>query len=84
MSKIYGLLCDGCGKSDIVSAEGFDYEDRVPRNNWVSVNVYENEGEPKGTELHVCSGACLEILSRKLRGIQDDMDDQVHGHTHQH
>lgn len=82
MSRIYGVLCDGCGISDIVSAEGF-YEDTVPRNKWISLNVYDENGDVEGKELHACTGACLEMVSKKLRGLDTNII-PTHNHDHDH
>jgi peptide deformylase len=83
MSKIYGVLCDGCGKSDVVSAEDQFYEDQVPRNKWISVYIYDENGDIEGKELNSCTAACLEVISKKLRGI-DDSAVIPHTHTHDH
>jgi hypothetical protein len=70
MSKIYGVMCDGCKKVDAVSAQDPMYEDKIPRNNWMSVNIWSSGPVPQdkdysvsGPDLHACSTRCLEELA---------------------
>lgn len=63
MSRIYGVLCDGCQKVDAVNAEETMYEDKVPRNNWASVTFWNSSSEKiypvASADLHACSLDCL-------------------------
>jgi hypothetical protein len=67
MSRIYGVVCDGCQKVDAVSAETPMHEDVLPRNGWISVNIWGKESEDSSVEVHVCSLDCLGLVSLALK-----------------
>lgn len=70
MARIYGVLCDGCGSSDVVAAEGMLYEDKVPRNEWITLNVWHGIDNPEaGPDIHACSVNCLRVVADKLEGV---------------
>lgn len=71
MSFIFGVLCDGCNKSDVIGTSSPNYEDDVPRNGWSSLYIYSQQTDDKpssaGQEIHACSMECLEIIANKLK-----------------
>lgn len=80
MARIYGVLCDGCGGADVISAEDSMNEDLLPRRNWVTITVWEGEGKHRdpGPEIHACSTACMKTVADKLDGKAPE----EHTHTH--
>jgi hypothetical protein len=73
MTRIHGVLCDGCGVSDLVKAEDLFSEDNLPRNEWMSLNVWHGEENPEvGPEIHACSTKCLRIVADKLEGVNQE------------
>lgn len=86
MSRIYGVLCDSCGKSDI---EGIDesefrmYEDRFPKSGWMSVSIWTGEGVSRhsDSELMACSVECLIGIGETLKKMMEEKEDD-HGHSH--
>lgn len=74
MSRIYGIVCDGCQKVDAVSADNPMHEDSVPRNGWMSLNIWgkvSEEGRSKypsiETEIHACSLDCVDRITYTLK-----------------
>jgi len=80
MSKIYGVMCDGCKKVDAVPAQDPRNEDKIPRNNWMSVNIWNDGPVPQnkeysvsGPDLHACSTRCLKELADIIeKSVQTD------------
>ena len=75
MSRIYGITCDGCKKVDAVDADNPMHEDLIPRNGWMTINVWgsieENRRYPKlESEIHACSLDCIEAIARALKARQ--------------
>lgn len=78
MSRIYGIVCDGCQKVDAVSADDPMHEDSVPRNGWMSLNIWGMVSEESNkkypaieNEIHACSLECLTSISEALKSRQE-------------
>lgn len=67
MTHIMGVVCDGCGKSDVISAQVAN-DQSIPRNNWISIYIWsgESKGVVRVPEIHACSGECLQTVTAKL------------------
>lgn len=67
MTHIMGVICDGCGKNDIISAQVAATQS-IPRNNWISLSVWsgEDKGVIRTPEIHACSGDCLQVVVGRL------------------
>ena len=67
MTHIMGVVCDGCGKNDVISAQVASTQS-VPRRNWISISVWsgDDKGSVRTPEIHVCSGDCLQTVTEKL------------------
>lgn len=67
MTHIVGVVCDGCGKSDVISASVMK-EQSVPRRNWISLSFWsgEDKGLVRTPEIHACSADCLQKVTEKV------------------
>ncbi len=69
MAFIIGVVCDGCGGSDIDSAEKSDSDKiNLPRKGWVSIAIWQGDvyGTVDHPELHACSTKCMKTVAEKL------------------
>lgn len=81
MSRIYGVLCDGCQKVDAVSADDLMYEDLVPRNGWTTITVWGMQSEIRKApmpekDIHVCSLDCMIKVANSLKDRYPNSDQQ--------
>lgn len=67
MTHIMGVVCDGCGKNDVISATVASSQS-VPRRNWISLSFWsgEDKGAVRSPEVHVCGVECLQTVIDKL------------------
>lgn len=67
MTHIMGVVCDACGKNDVISAQVASTQS-VPRRNWMSLSVWsgDDKGAVRTPEIHVCSAECLEVITSRL------------------
>lgn len=81
MARIIGLACDNCGQLDVeVNYSIGVNEDSFPRNGWISLTQWADEGDPGGPEedLHICSTECLKDFVLKIE------EESHEGHDHPH
>jgi hypothetical protein len=84
MSRIVGIACDACGKTDIeINAPSALAEDSFPRNNWLSMNQWDDKGNCVGEEAHLCSFECMKTFVDMVLNHNHD-DGHPHNHTHDH
>lgn len=77
MARIHGIVCDGCGVSDVVSAEEKFYEDKIPRNGWMTLNVWHGSDNPHvGPDIHACSVNCLRVVADKLEELSEQRESE--------
>lgn len=80
MGRIVGVVCDACGAADIEvsdSHSAYLLEDKFPRNNWLSITQWINEGEADSPDIHICSPECLLSFAQKFL-------EQDSGESHEH
>ena len=67
MTHIMGVVCDGCGSNDVISA-AVGSTQSVPRRNWMSISIWtgDDKGAVRTPEIHVCSGDCLQVVTQKI------------------
>lgn len=67
MTHIVGVVCDGCGKNDVITASVMSTQS-VPRRNWISLSFWsgDDKGDVLSPEVHACSVECLQIVTEKI------------------
>lgn len=81
MARIIGLACDNCGVLDVeVNYLMGTTEDSFPRDGWISLTQWGEDGDPGKPEedVHLCSTECLKNFAMQIE------EEPEEGHDHPH
>lgn len=73
MTHIAGVVCDGCSKNDVISANVMGSQS-VPRRNWMSISFWsgDEKGATRTPDVHACSADCLQVVTQRIVDSAND------------
>ena len=82
MSRVLGIACDRCGTLDVeLNPNSFSVEDMFPRDGWISLNEWGEDGAIVLVEIHLCSLKCLaEFSAEALENEHTQDNEEEHNH----
>lgn len=69
MTRIIGMVCDGCGAIKSTRYTSFKAEDDFPPASWYSVCQWIEDGVADNIEFHACSVDCLKGVSKHIKSL---------------
>jgi hypothetical protein len=84
MSRVLGVACDKCGTLDVeLNPDSFSVEDMFPRNGWISLNEWGEDGVVGPIEIHICSLKCLAEFSAEALANEHTHEEGEDHHHHE-